>query len=222
MKQVEVGIDNKVENKDAITFLKSLDNNSVSMVLTDPPFGIDYKAPRNVGNETFNDGKEETLKLLDEVCQELVRVCKDNSHLYFFSGYTNLYEFQKIISKYFWMQPNPIIWLKNNHTMADFSKVYANKYEFIIFAKKGEGRLLNNKMSTDILEFAKPTNKIHDCEKPIELLQYLINNSSIENEVVLDPFGGSLSTYRAATKIARKCFTCELDEIIYKKAINNL
>lgn len=222
IKQVDFGTENKVENIDAVSFLKSLPDESVSLCLTDPPFGIDYIDTRDVGRQTFNDGEVETLELLEAVCQELKRVLKPNSHLYFFSGYTHLQKFKDIIGKHFWLQDNPLIWVKNNHTMADFSKQYANKYEFILFAKKGTDRLLNNKISTDILEYAKPVNKIHSCEKPIDLLQYLIQNSSVEGEVVVDPFGGSLSTYRAATQIDRKCFTCELDESIFKDAVNNL
>ena len=83
-------------------------------------------------------------------------------------------------------------------------------------------QLLNNNISTDILEFDKPTGKIHDCEKPVDLLQYLIENSSQPGDVVCDPFGGSLSTYRASIGSNRKCYTCEKDETIFKIAINNL
>ena len=123
-----------VVNNDAISFLNGLEDNSVNLVLTDPPFGVDFVATRNVGNETFNDGKDKTFNLLDEVCKELVRVTEDNCHLYFFSGYTYLHEFKTIISKYFTVQANPLIWVKNNHTMCNFQMRYANKYEFIIFA----------------------------------------------------------------------------------------
>lgn len=222
LKNINISIENKIENTDAITFLKSLLDKSVSMVLTDPPYGINFKPTRAVGNEIFNDSEVDTLELLENTCKELLRVCKENTHLYFFVGYSTLKQFQEIIGRYFNIEPNPLIWVKNNHTMCDFKKHYANKYEFIIFAKNSEGRLLNNSCSPDVLEYNKPTNRIHDCEKPTELLEYLIKNSSIEGEVILDPFGGSLSTYRACISINRKCFTCELSEEIYKKAINEL
>jgi len=218
---INVQLESIVENIDAVSFLRKLDNDVIDLVVTDPPFGIDFVATRNVGNEEFNDGKDETFNLLDEVCKELVRVTEDNCHLYFFSGYTYLHEFKTIISKYFTVQDNPLIWVKNNHTMCNFQMKYANKYEFIIFATKGK-KPLNNNISTDILEFDKPTGKIHDCEKPIDLLQYLIENSSQPGDVVCDPFGGSLSTYRASIGSNRKCYTCEKDETIFKIAINNL
>lgn len=218
---IDISLESKVENTDAISFLRSLKTDSVNLVVTDPPYGIEFKASRNVGNEEFNDSETDTLLLLENCCNELKRVVKDGSHLYFFSGYTHLESFKEIISRYFTVQDNPLIWVKNNHTMCNFQMKYANKYEFIIFAQKGT-RSLNNKISTDVLEHDKPTNKIHDCEKPIDLLQYLIQNSSEKGEVVCDPFGGSLSTYKSAIGIDRKCYTCELDETIYKIAVNSL
>jgi DNA modification methylase len=218
---IDISIDSIVERNDAITFLRSLGTGSVNLVVTDPPYGVEFKASRNVGNESFSDGEVETMELLEATCRELVRVCSKNSHLYFFSGYSHLHKFQEIIGKYFFIQENPLIWVKNNHTMCDFQHRYANKYEFIIFASNGR-RPLNNNISVDVLEYDKPTGKIHDCEKSIPLLEYLIKNSSLPGEVVCDPFAGSLSTYKACINTGRKCYTCEKDETIFKISMNSL
>jgi site-specific DNA-methyltransferase (adenine-specific) len=76
----------------------------------------------------------------------------------------------------------------------------------------GDERHLNNPCSPDVLEYAIPQNKYHDCQKPIELLQYLIENSSGKGEVILDPFAGSGSTLIAAAKCGRYYIGFELEK----------
>jgi DNA modification methylase len=198
---------------DALTELKKLEAASVDLVVTDPPYGVDYRPSRDLGRPEFSDKKEETLDYLDLVFAELKRVCKPNAHLYIFSGCANGFEFKQLLAKYFYVYDNPIIWVKNNHTLCDFENRYASKYEWVWFCKceKGNARKLNNSCSPDVLEFAKPINKYHDCQKPIALLKYFIENSSFSNETVLDPFAGSGSTLIAACEASRKYIGFELE-----------
>lgn len=79
--------------------------------------------------------------------------------------------------------------------------------------------IINNDMTVisghqrlKVLEFDKPIkNEEHPTMKPIDLLAYLIKNSSKENELILDLFGGSGSTLIAAEQTNRKCYMMELD-----------
>jgi len=122
-----------------------------------------------------------------------------------FCGCVNAFEFKRILSKHFEVHDNWLTWVKNNHTPCDFKARYASKYEIIWFCTmpNGKERKLNNPVSPDVLEFAIPQDKVHDCQKPEPLLEYLIKNSSSSGEVVLDPFAGSGSTLLAAAKCKR-------------------
>jgi len=198
---------------DALEELRKLPDNSIDLVITDPPYGVDFVPTRRMGNPSFDDNKEPVLDCLDKVCVELKRVCKANAHIYVFSGYTNAFEFKQILEKYFFVHENWLTWVKNNHTMCDFKRRYASKYEIIWFCKmpNGDERLLNSECSPDVLEYPIPLNKYHDCQKPVELLKYLIQNSSGKGEVVLDPFAGSGSTLLAAAETGRYYIGFEIE-----------
>jgi len=198
--------------------LKTLADNSVDLVLTDPPYGVDYTDTRDSFNPDYLDGKDYALKLLDDTCRELVRVVKPDAHLYFFFAMWNVTETKEIIGKYFDIHPIPLIWAKNNHTLCDFDKRYAPMYEPIWFCSS-KGRSLNEKCSRDVLSFDTPRNKVHQAQKPKELLKYLIGNSTIEGETVLDCFAGSGSTLLSAKEMNRKYIGIEFDEDIYKIAL---
>ena len=191
---------------DAISKLKELKEKSIDCVVTDPPYNIGFKSVRGADTNDFDD--EFSLDMLDSTCKELSRVMKDDSHLYMFIGFQTAFDYINIVSKYFDVR-NLLVWVKNNHTPTNYQLNYAHKYELIIFASKGK-RILNRDCTPDVLEFKNPTNKCHSCEKPVDLLEYLIENSTIKGEVVLDCFAGSGSTLVASKNLNRKWIGIEL------------
>lgn len=112
-----------------------------------------------------------------------------------------------------------MIWKKNNHGTGDLYGNYSEQYEMIIFAAKGN-RKLNGSRDSNVLEFDKvaSANLVHSCEKPVDLLEYLIKKSSDAGEMVADPFAGSGSTLVAAKNAGRKYWGCELDMENYRIA----
>ena len=97
--------------------------------------------------------------------------------------------------------------------------------EYIIFGRKGEAKPINNCGSKTILSFNNINKRIHPTEKPIDLLKLLITNSTKPDEIVLDPFGGSMSTVRAAILTGRRAIAFELDENYYEvglKSVENI
>ncbi len=200
-----------VKHGDAVEQLKTIEANSIDCVVIDPPYGISYTDTRESYNPTYKDEKNYAFKLLDNTCKELKRVCKSDAHLYIFTSNSNEFEFYKIISKYFKVHYNHLTWVKNNHTLCDFSKKYASKCELIWFCSNEE-RKLNYDCSPDVLNFDIPLNKKHSAQKPVDLLEYLIKNSTVEGEKVLDCFAGSGSTGVACKHTNRKCILVELEE----------
>ena len=93
-----------------------------------------------------------------------------------------------------------------------------SQFEYILFFRKGKGIQINNCGTSDILDIPnkktkdKDGNNIHDTEKPVKLMEILIENSSKENDIVLDPFMGSGSTGVACVNTNRNFIGVELDE----------
>lgn len=203
--------DDKTENiiqGNALTELKKIKDNTVGLCIIDPPYGINFKSVRGKGTNDFDDSI--SLTEFEDIVIEIKRVLTKDAHFYCFIGFQTYGEYKAIIERHFEFR-NCLIWVKNNHTPTNYDNNYAHKYEMIIFATKG-ARPLNNKLSVDILEYDNIQGKQHNSEKPVDLLEYLIKNSSSENEVVLDCFAGSGSTLVASEKLNRSWIGIELQE----------
>jgi DNA modification methylase len=219
----EVVIDKNLHLGDCVEVLKTLETNSVDCVVMDPPYAISYKDTRESFNPDFEDDPEVILPMLKECFKELNRICKPDAHIYCFFGMSEYINFYNLLNDEFGMNVDkiPLIWVKNNHTMCDFSSKYALKYEPIFFISNKQ-RKLNYPVSPDVLNYNIPTGKLHKTQKPLDLCEYLINNSTVEGEVVLDPFMGSGTTCLAAKNNNRKYIGIEKNEDIFNIAIERL
>ena len=118
-----------------------------------------------------------------------------------------------------------LIWNKGNKIMGQY---YMSQFEYILFFRKGKGIKINNCGTSDILSVPNTKSKdengknLHDTEKPVELMQILVENSSKENDIVIDPFMGIGSTGLACVNTNRKFIGIELDNNYYDIAKNRL
>jgi len=198
---------------DAVGELRRLPSGSAHCCVTDPPYGLDVHRTRG-GGQDYADGEDYALKLLDEVCGELKRVLTADAHLYVLSGYSLVEKFKNILRSHFGsgVQDNPIIWAKPNHTMCDFSRWYASSYELILFVRRSDARTLSSTCSRDIITTDRSgAAKHHSAAKPQPLLRYLIENSTVPGETVIDPFAGSGASIVAAKSTGRRGIGIELD-----------
>lgn len=215
--------DGNLVHGDCLEEMEKLADGSIDCVLTDPPYGINYVSNfRTVESEVVksvaNDTIEDAVMLWNNACAILERKMKADSHLYCFTSWKVYPHFVNIIGKYFKVK-NCLIWEKNNWSMGDLDGNYAEQYEMVIFATKGN-RKLNGGRDTNILHFDRVANSslLHSCEKPVDLLSYLIEKSTDGGELVADPFMGSGSTMVAAKNTGRQYWGCELDEENYRIA----
>ena len=212
---------NEILHGDCIELLREIPDESVDLVLTDPPYGINFHSNYRTKSKLksvegiYNDGENNT-EFLSEVVRELNRVLKNNRHFYWFTRWDRVPLQLPILEKYFAVK-NAIIWKKNNWSMGDLQGAYAGQYEVILFAQKGRRKLNEvdgRKRHPDILEFDRvPTTKLrHSHEKPEDLIEFLIKKSSNPGELVIDPFAGSGTTAVCAKRLNRNFITIELDE----------
>lgn len=218
-------------NEDAVACLHKLEDNSIDCIITDPPYpvigggsgGIDSSssAARPTGILSKNDGKiftHNNLEIKDWI-YECYRVLKSETHLYVMTNFLNLQDYMQEIQNAGFELHNLLIWEKNNATP---NRWYMKNCEYIIFARKGAAKAINNCGTKTVMQFANVKNRIHPTEKPVELLKTLIENSSNPGDIVLDPFGGSFSTALACLMTGRKAISFELDTELYEKGKNRL
>ena len=216
---------NKITQGDCLEMLRKTPDGSVDLVVTDPPYGIDYRSNWSKDAEyrakvktvdgIANDGANNT-QFLSDVIDELQRVMKDNTHIYWFTRWDQVPKQLPLLQRYFTVK-NAIIWDKGNWSMGDLRGAYAGQYEVILFAQKGR-RLLNEvdgtKRHPDILRYNRvPAAKLrHSHEKPEELIELLIRKSSEPGELVCDPFCGGGTIPAVAKRLGRDFITAEIDE----------
>ena len=194
-------------------------NVKVDAIITDPPYGMDYRS--NYRKEKYEKiSNDNDLSFLDDFFQKCDKLLKDDTHIYCFCSWHHIDKFKIAFEKYFTLK-NVIVLEKNNTSMGDLKGSYAPKHEFVLFGHKGR-RLRNGKRFPDVLQANRTGNKLHPTQKPISLLQIFIEQSSDENEIILDPFMGSGSTGVAALNTNRKFIGIELDEKYFNIAKNRL
>lgn len=212
----------KLINGNCLDTLKNIPNESIDLIVTDPPYPTTSRG--NAGNsggmlqkDINKKGKVFTYNNIDcsEYAPEFYRLLKDGSHCYVMTNHINLIDMLNTFTDVGFHFIKSLIWNKGNKIMGQY---YMSQYEYILFFRKGKGKKINNCGTSDILSISNKKTKdkdgknIHDTEKPIELMEVLVNNSSQENELVLDPFMGVGSTGIACIKNKRNFIGIEIDE----------
>jgi site-specific DNA-methyltransferase (adenine-specific) len=151
---------------------------------------------------------------------EIYRVLKNKAHCYIMINSRNLKNLQVEAEKVGFKFQNLLIWDKGNVTPNQY---YMGGYELILMLRKGGAKPINNMGTSNIIKIPNIIGKKqHPTEKPIKLMEILIENSSNEGDVVLDPFIGSGSTGVAAVNLNRNFIGIELDEGYFNIATNRI
>ncbi len=207
---------------DAIKELAKIQDDYIDVVITDPPYGMNYVSNRRehdydeINEAISNDDKKSALKLLDNSMAILKTKTKPNAFVYVFCTWKTYPEFKEIISKYFNVSM-VLFWDKKNHGTGNL-EIWRERVEMIIFATKGDKKLSGD-IPSNLLSFGRVDNKQrqHPTEKPVDLLEFLITKSAGEGDVICDPFMGVGSTI-VATKGKYPYIGIELDEKYFKIA----
>ena len=141
---------------------------------------------------------------------EVFRVLKNGSHCYIMINGRNLKDLQVEAEKVGFKFVNLLVWRKNNKTPNQY---YMQQLEFVLLLRKGRARRINNMGTSNCLDIPNIIGKKqHPTEKPVNLMRVFVENSSNENEVVLDPFMGVGGTGVACVETNRKFIGIEIDE----------
>ena len=218
---------NRIYNEDCLEGMKRIPDGSVDLIVTDPPYLMNYKTGRRKDKtHRFNDVilNDNNEQLIVDYIKECYRILSDDTAMYLFCSSNKVDFFKKELEKLFSIK-NMIIWVKNNHTAGDLESAFGRKYEIIFLVNKGQ-RKFNGERLTDIWEFPKVSSdgQLHQNQKPIELIKRCIVKHSNVGDVVFDGFMGSGTTAAAALDTNRNYIGFELDEYYFnvsEKRIKN-
>lgn len=208
---------------DCLIEMNKIESGSVDLILSDPPYKTTKRG--NSGGtggmfkgEDFIKGNG-GFKHNDIKFSEWLPLCynslKDGGHLYVMTNNKCLKEMLNELEKAKFNVFKTLIWAKDNCIT---NMYYMDSHEYIIFAYKGKANKINNCGTRSVLNIPNVKNKQHPSEKPIELMKILIENSSKENETVLDMFMGSGSTGVACINTNRNFIGIEMDDNYFKIA----
>ena len=216
---------NRIYNEDCLEGMKHIPDGSVDLIVTDPPYLMNYKTGRRKDKtHRFNDVilNDDNEQLITDYVKECYRILKDDTAMYLFCSSNKVDFFKRELEKLFSIK-NMIIWVKNNHTAGDLESAFGRKYEIVFLVNKGQ-RKFNGERLTDIWGFPKVSSdgQLHQNQKPIELIKRCIVKHSNVGDVVFDGFMGSGTTAAAALDTNRNYIGFELDEYYFNVAEKRL
>lgn len=193
---------------------KLMNNQLADLIVTDPPYNVNYEGKTDDNLKIMNDNMEDNqfYSFLEAAFINLYNSVKDGGSIYVFHADTEGLNFRKAMMSSGFKLAECLVWVKNAFVMG--RQDYHWKHEPVLYGwKPGASHyFINDRSQSTVLEFDKPIrNEEHPTMKPIDLIAYLINNSSKKDEIVLDLFGGSGTTMIACEQTNRKAFIMELD-----------
>ena len=184
-----------------------------NLLLTDPPYGVSFKSSSGltIQNDSIKD--EDFYCFLKSAFSAAVDCLEKGAAAYIFLADTEGLNFRRAFVDAGFHLAGCCIWVKDSLVLGRSDYQWQHEPVLYGFLQNGKHSWYSDRKQTTIWNFAKPKkNANHPTSKPLDLLSYPIQNSSQENAIVLDTFGGSGSTLMACELTNRICYTMELDE----------
>lgn len=184
-----------------------------NLVLTDPPYGVSFKSSSGLAIQNDSIKGEDFYKFLLQSLNNMAAHLESGGAAYVFHADTEGLNFRRAFSDAGFHLAGCCIWVKNALVLGRSDYQWQHEPVLYGFLQNGKHHWYGGRKQTTIWNYNKPKrNADHPTSKPLDLLAYPITNSSQENAIVLDTFGGSGSTLMACEQTNRICYTMELDE----------
>lgn len=198
-------------------------SNSVDLVITDPPYGEDTQGmaanSKQLLAESFADSKTDVMLLVGRLVAEAYRVLKEDKFALIFFGhtvYTEIVDAARLAG--FEVDVTPLIWVKNTVVNTSPYTRYGRSYESILVLRKGNPKLLRPSQR-DVIQLNTITirtateQKLYHAQKPVELIEKFILDTTIQDALICDFCSGSGTTGVAALRNKRRVVLFEKDAI---------
>lgn len=194
---------------------KLMDGKKANLCVTDPPYNVNYSAgkenERVIKNDNMEDNKFHDFLLAS--FKNAFEALDDGAGAYIFHSDTEGLNFRKAFKEAGFHLANVCVWVKQSLVLGRSD--YQWQHEPVLYGWKSTGkhRWYSDRKQTTVWNFDRPTKSPdHPTMKPVPLMAYAIQNSSMTNCIVLEPFAGSGSTLLACEQTGRVCNAMELDE----------
>ena len=218
----------KLINDDCLTVLKNIPDNSIDLIVTDPPYEIETN-----GAGLYKQDDKQYIKELnsikngfsDDILDELCRIMK-KINIYIFCSQKQIIHLLDYFVTKRKCNYNLLTWHKTNPIPACGNK-YLTDTEYILFFRE-KGVKIFGEFKTKFTYYVTPLNQKdkkqwgHPTIKPLSIIENLIVNSSVQDDLVLDCFMGSGTTGVAALKNNRNFIGIELDKSYYDVAVKRI
>ena len=184
-----------------------------NLILTDPPYGVSFKSSDGLTIQNDSIKGDDFYNFLLQSLTNMVAHLEPGGAAYVFHADTEGLNFRRAFVDAGLHLAGVCIWVKNSLVLGRSDYQWQHEPVLYGFLQNGKHRWYSDRKQTTIWNYDKPKrNENHPTSKPLDLLGYPIQNSSQENAIVLDTFGGSGSTLMACEQLGRICYTMELDE----------
>lgn len=239
---------NKIYNEDCIIYMQSFPDNSIDLIIADPPYNIG----KNYGNKTDKQSKEEYLRFVHDFIEQSQRILKETGSLILYTGkqyypywHIEVEKYMKIINQIIWKYDSSGVQPKNKYGGVYEPIIYAamddkkrtfNKEHCMVEAKTGAKRGLidyrknppqpynTKKIDGDVWEFVRVRYKMseytnHPTQKPLSICDRIVKVHSNVNDLVYIPFAGSGSEIESCIRNNRNWIATELNREYIDKII---
>ena len=248
-------MESKYVKKTDLELLSTIENNSVDLVLTDPPYiiskgsGMQEHSERKPGDEGYEQisiragtiekvnykrtfaystdygdwDKNYTIEDLEKSIKEFYRILRPGGSCIIFFDIWKIQTLFELLNKF--SKHRLIVWVKTNPVPVNQRATYlSNSKEIAVSCVKGGKATFHSKYDKGIYEFPIYSGKdrFHPTQKPLTLFKTLIEKHSNEGDTIVDPYGGSATTYVAAKELDRICISSEPSPEYYKKALKRI
>ena len=221
---------NKLINGDALKIMQDMIDKGVKVdaIITDPPYKL--QRPGNTKTESLGTGgwmgqagkSTEVIGFNTDINFKnwlplVYDLLNDNSYIFVMTNDFNLIDALNDFKDAGFHFTKLIIWKKPNKVVSPY---FMQQKEYIIFGRKGGAKKLNLKGQSDVIEtkHMPKIEKKHNSQKPLELMEILVETSTNENQTILDPFMGSGTTGLACKNLNRNFVGIELDKKYFEIA----
>ncbi|RSI30217.1 DNA modification methylase [Streptococcus sanguinis] len=194
------------------TYQLLLEDKKANLVVTDPPYNVNVEETAGkIKNDDMSDA--DFYQFLFSMFVNVEQSMEDDASIYVFHADTEGLNFRKAFKDAGFYLSGCCVWKKNALVLG--RSPYQWQHEPVLYGwkQKGKHQWFSDRKQTTIWEYDRPkSSKEHPTMKPVQLMAYPIQNSSMRGTLVLDPFLGSGSTLIAAEQTGRVCYGIELDE----------
>lgn len=191
---------------------KLMEGARANLIVTDPPYGVSFKSSSGLTIQNDSMKNEEFYAFLLSAFKNMADVLEKGGAAYVFHADTEGLTFRRAFIDAGFHLAGCCIWVKDSLVLGRSDYQWQHEPILYGFLQNGKHPWYSDRKQTTIWNYSKPKrNENHPTSKPLDLLAYPICNSSQENSIVIDTFGGSGSTMMACEQTGRICRMMELD-----------